>query len=384
MPMNKLNVLFKISYIYSLKIISVVPQTHKMYDIDLKSTSPANYDFYIKNYYSSNDNILTITEVKSPHSDIPGFVCIHSNQTTNTYTKNLYCFSKDFTDTDQIFHEFDFITPLRLNNILYIHIDSMLFNSSLKVQNGIVVKKITKNVSNIGLKMQNIFTEFVLLNKEKTISLSCQLLDGLTNKSASRIMHSLENKDYILAFFDRDYDKIISFLKEFILLLEESNEFLQYDLHVFLKNFIKNNLNTFWKNEFVHSGIGFDAFKNYNLYNCFFKDIANLFCLTENPNHKFELNDYDQCIKSLSGYPLVVVFVHFKEDVDEKNLECFAYSKKKNKLDFKLMIDSKKRRIFFMFDLRYLKKSNITQVDCIVKTPKKHYEAFDIDLIEYL
>ena len=58
-------------------------------------------------------------------------------------------------------------------------------------------------------------------------------------------MHSLENKDYILAFFDRDYDKIISFLKEFILLLEESNEFLQYDLHVFLKNFIKNNLNTF-------------------------------------------------------------------------------------------------------------------------------------------
>ena len=55
MPMNKLNVLFKMSYIYSLKIISVVPQTHKMYDIDLKSTSPANYDFYIKNYYSSNE-----------------------------------------------------------------------------------------------------------------------------------------------------------------------------------------------------------------------------------------------------------------------------------------------------------------------------------------
>ena len=78
-----------------------------------------------------------------------------------------------------------------------------------------------------------------MLNKAKTISLSCQLLDGLTNKSASRIMHSLENKDYILAFFDRDYDKIISFLKEFILLLEGSNEFLQYDLHVFLKNLRK-------------------------------------------------------------------------------------------------------------------------------------------------
>ena len=44
----------------------------------------------------------------------------------------------------------------------------------------------------------------------------------------------------------------------------------------------------------------------------------------------------------------------------------------------------KKEEFFFMFDLRYLKKSNITQVDCIVKTPKKHYEAFDIDLIEYL
>jgi len=53
--MNIINVLFKMSYIYSLQIISVVLQTHKMHDIDLKSTSPSNYDFYIKNYYSSNE-----------------------------------------------------------------------------------------------------------------------------------------------------------------------------------------------------------------------------------------------------------------------------------------------------------------------------------------
>ena len=55
MSMNIINVLFKMSYIYSLQIISVVLQTHKMHDIDLKSTSPSNYDFYIKNYYSSNE-----------------------------------------------------------------------------------------------------------------------------------------------------------------------------------------------------------------------------------------------------------------------------------------------------------------------------------------
>ena len=90
MPMNKMNVLFKMSYIYSSQIFPVVPQIHKMYDIDLKSNSPANYDFFIKNYYSSNDNILIITEVKLPQSDIFVFLCIHYNRTTNTYIKSLY------------------------------------------------------------------------------------------------------------------------------------------------------------------------------------------------------------------------------------------------------------------------------------------------------
>ena len=109
--MNKLNVLFKMSYIYSLEIISVVPQTHKMYDIDLKSTSPANYDFYIKNYYSSKDNILTITEVKSPHSDIPGFVCIHYNQTTNTYTKTYIAFQKILQESIRYFTNLILLLP---------------------------------------------------------------------------------------------------------------------------------------------------------------------------------------------------------------------------------------------------------------------------------
>ena len=37
-----------------------------------------------------------------------------------------------------------------------------------------------------------------------------------------------------------------------------------------------------------------------------------------------------------------------------------------------------------MFDLKNLKEDNITRIYCIVKTLNKHYEASDIDLIEYL
>ena len=384
MPMNKMNVLFKMSYIYSSQIFPVVPQIHKMYDIDLKSTSPANYDFYIKNYYSSKDNILIITEVKEPQSGISGFLCIYSNRTTNTYIKSLYCFSKDFTNTDKIFHQFNFIIPLRQNNILNIQIASLLFNNASQSQYVIEVEKDFQSVDDIGLKLQTGFTEFVLLNKEKTISLSCQLLEGLTNKSASRIMHALENKDYILSFFDRDYSKIIDFLEEFILILQDINELLQYRLSLFFTNFMENNLNTFWKNELMRSNEDFSDFKNIHLWSCFFEDLRNLFCLVEDPNHKFELFDYDQCIGEFFGDSLISVLFNFQEDIDEKNLECFAFDKKKNRLAFKLMIDSTKRKIFFMFDLNFLKKSNVTQIDCIVKTHSKHYEASDIDLIEYL
>ncbi|KKO74004.1 hypothetical protein AAJ76_144000123, partial [Vairimorpha ceranae] len=40
MPMHKFSILFWIFFIYSLKIISVVPQKYKMYEIDLRSSSP--------------------------------------------------------------------------------------------------------------------------------------------------------------------------------------------------------------------------------------------------------------------------------------------------------------------------------------------------------
>ncbi|KKO74198.1 hypothetical protein AAJ76_1020003, partial [Vairimorpha ceranae] len=130
-------------------------------------------------------------------------------------------------------------------------------------------------------------------------------------------------------------------------------------------------------------GLAFDDFKNYNLSNCFFTDITNLLSLIEDPNHKFELNDYDQSIGSLSGCSLVAVLIHFQEEVNEKNLECFAYDNEKNKLEFKVMIDSKKRLVFFMFDLQYLKEFNIRQVDCIAQTPIKHYVSRNISLISY-
>ncbi|KKO75139.1 hypothetical protein AAJ76_30000180, partial [Vairimorpha ceranae] len=39
-PMHKFSIIFWISFIYSLKIISVVPQKFKMYEIDLRSSSP--------------------------------------------------------------------------------------------------------------------------------------------------------------------------------------------------------------------------------------------------------------------------------------------------------------------------------------------------------
>ena len=328
--------------IYSLQINTLYSSTYKMYEIDLQSTLPENYDFYIKNYYSSNDNILIITEVKSPQFNIYGFLCIHSNRTSNTYTKKLYCFSKDFTNINKIFYKFDFTMALRRKNILNIQIPSMLFNNAIKLRYGVEITKITENVSDIGLKMQNDFIEFVFLNKLKTI-LSCrQLLEELTNKPVSRIMQS-----------------------------------------IFLTNFMKNNLNKFWEDEFMLFNKDFDIFKNYNLSNCFFTDLINLFCLIENPNHKFKLYDYDRYIGSLFGYSYVAVLIYFQEDIDEKNLKCFAYDKKNNELKYKLLIDSKKRLIFFMFELHYLKESNITQIDCLVQTPNKHYESCNIDLIEY-
>ena len=383
MPMNKSNLLFWMTCIYSLQINTLYSSTYKMYEIDLQSTLPENYDFYIKNYYSSNDNILIITEVKSPQFNIYGFLCIHSNRTSNTYTKKLYCFSKDFTNINKIFYKFDFTMALRRKNILNIQIPSMLFNNAIKLRYGVEITKITENVSDIGLKMQNDFIEFVFLNKLKTI-LSCrQLLEELTNRPVSRIMHSLENEDYILAFFDRDYCKIISFLKKLILLLQEDNELLKSKLSIFLTNFMKNNLNKFWEDEFMLFNKDFDIFKNYNLSNCFFTDLINLFCLIENPNHKFKLYDYDRYIGSLFGYSYVAVLIYFQEDIDEKNLKCFAYDKKNNELKYKLLIDSKKRLVFFMFELHYLKESNITQIDCLVQTPNKHYESCNIDLIEY-
>ena len=383
MPMHKFSILFWIFFIYSLKIISVVPQKFKMYEIDLRSSSPVKYDFYIKNYFPSNDNIPIITEVKSPQSNIQGFICIHSNRTNNTYIKNLYCFSKDFTDTNQIFCQFYFSKELGQKNILNIQIPSILLNNALESQNSIVVKKNSENISKIGLTILNTFTDFVLSNKLNIILLSCQLFDDLVNNPASRIMHTLGKNDYILAFFDRDYGKIIGFFREFISLLQKDNEILQNELPEFSKNFMENNLNTFWIYELMGSGLAFDDFKNYNLSNCFFTDITNLLSLIEDPNHKFELNDYDQSIGSLSGCSLVAVLIHFQEEVNEKNLECFAYDNEKNKLEFKVMIDSKKRLVFFMFDLQYLKEFNIRQVDCIAQTPIKHYVSRNISLISY-
>ncbi|KKO75812.1 hypothetical protein AAJ76_1100012845 [Vairimorpha ceranae] len=384
MPMNKLNVLFWMSYIHSLQILSVVPQTYKMYEINLRNTYPGKYDFYIKNHYPPVDKIPIITEVKSPLSNIQGFVYIHSNQTTDTYIKSLYCFSSDFTDTNQIFYQFEFTTALKQKNILNIQIPSMLFNNALESQYGIEVKKTFGNISNIGLKIQNNFTEFILLNKAKTISSSRQLLDELTNRPGSRIKHSLESEDYILAFFDRDYNKIISFLNEFISLLQEDDVFLQHQLPMFFINFVKNNLNTFWEEELIFSFKDFNTFKDIHLLNCFFTDLKNLFWLIEDPNHKFALTDHDQCIGSLYGNSCVNVLFNFQEDVDEKTLKCFVYDKKNNKLNYKLMIDTTKRKIFIMFKLRYLKESNIKQIDCIIQTPKKHFKSCDINLIGYL
>ncbi|KKO74114.1 hypothetical protein AAJ76_116000579, partial [Vairimorpha ceranae] len=193
----------------------------------------------------------------------------------------------------------------------------MLFNNASQSQYGIGIIKDFQNVSNIGLKIQNRFTELVSLNKGKTNSLSCQLLNRLTNKPASRIMHALENEDYILAFFDRDYSKIINFLEKFILILQDINELLQYRLSIFFTSFMENNLNTFWKIELMHSNEDFSNFKNIHLSNCFFKDLYNLFCLVENENHKFKLFDYDQYIGALFGYPLIAVLFNFQEDIDE-------------------------------------------------------------------
>ena len=177
--MNKLNVLFRVSYIYSLQIVSVVPQMHKMFEIYLRNAFPLRYDFYLKNYYSSNDKIPIITEIKSPQSNIQGFIYIHSNQATNTYIKNLYCFSNDFIETNQIFYNCNFNTALNQNNFLNIHIPTMLFNIELESRVGIKVKKISKNISDINLKMQNNFVKFLLSSKLKIISLSRQLLHDL-------------------------------------------------------------------------------------------------------------------------------------------------------------------------------------------------------------
>ena len=385
MPMNKLNVLFRVSYIYSLQIVSVVPQMHKMFEIYLRNAFPLRYDFYLKNYYSSNDKIPIITEIKSPRSNIQGFIYIHSNQATNTYIKNLYCFSNDFIETNQIFYNCNFNTALNQNNFLNIHIPTMLFNIELESRVGIKVKKISKNISDINLKMQNNFTEFILSSKLKIISLSRQLLHDLTNRPESRIKHSLENNDYILAFFDRDYDKIISFLKDFILLLQQKdNKLLRNEIPIFLTNFVKNNLNIFWKNELTLSDMDFNTFKDIHLLNCFFNDLTNLFFITKDPNYKFELYDYDQNIDSLHGYSYVTVLFNFQEDIDVKNLKCLVYDKKNNELDFKLMIDSTKRKIFFMFDINYLKEFYNTQINCIVQTPKKHYQSCDIYLNDHL
>ena len=309
--MNNFNVLFWMSCIYPLQRITLVPEIHKMYEIDLKSISPAKYDFFIKNYFLSNENIPIITEVRSPRSNIQGFVCIHFNRVTDTYIKSLYCFSKDFTNIDQIFDQLYFTKAIGQHNILSIQIPSMLFNNALESQYSIIVKKIFKNIREIDLIMQNDYVEFLLFYKFDMILSSRQLLEELTNRSGSGIRHSLENEDYILAFFDRDYDKIISFINEFILLLQGDGEVLKRELPMFLINFIKNNLNTFWKDELMLSNKDFDTFKDIHLLNCFFLDLANLFDLTEDQNHKFELFDHDQCIGSLFGHSLVTVLMHF-------------------------------------------------------------------------
>ena len=384
MPMAKFNVLFWMFYIKSLQIIPVVPQIQKMYEIDLRTTCPTRYDFYIKNFNSSNIYIPIMVEIKSSQSNIQRFVCIHFNRATNTYIKNLYYFLKDLTETNQIFYKFSFTTALGKNNILKTHIPTLKSKESLGSPHDTLIKKKTENISDIRLKIQNSFAEFVLFNKIETTLLSRQLLNDLTSKTVSKVVHSLESKDYILSFFERDYSKIINFLKEFVSLLQEDNELLQYKLPIFFINFMRNNSNNFWKNELMLSDINFYTFKDIHLFTCFFTDLKNLFCLIKNPDYKFELNDYDQYIGTLCGNPSVAISIHFEEDIDEKNLKCFVCNKKKNELSFKLMIDSKKRTVFLMFDLRYLKESNITQLDCIVQTPNKHYQSCNIDLKNYL
>ncbi|EEQ82588.1 hypothetical protein NCER_100677 [Vairimorpha ceranae BRL01] len=384
MPMNKFNVINLISLIYSLQIIPADSQIYKMYEIDLRSFGSTKYDFFIKNFVSSDGNNKFITEVQSPRSNITGFVCIHASSTTTDYIKNLYCFYGNFTNTDQIFYQFYFNTILGQNNILNIQIPTILLNNALESQYDIIVKKISDNRSDINSNIKSIFVEFVVSNKAKIISLSIQLLNDLINNPVSKIIHSLENKDYILAFFERDYNKIINFLEEFISLLQEDNSFIRYDLLLFLINFTKNNLSNFWKNELRLSGMNFDSFKDIHLLNCLYSDISNLFCLIEDPNCKFELFDYDQNCGLIFGHLYITVAIYFQEDIEEKNLECFAYDMNKNELNFKHVIDINKRFIFFMFEPLYLKESNITQIDCIVQTPKKHYESLNINLINYL
>ena len=356
-----------------------------MYEADLRSDNTTNINFYLKNYTSISNNVPYITELIIPETNIQRIICIYHNHSAGSYIKRIYFFQNDLTTPTILkLHQLDYAIFLGKNNILKFFIPAILLDNTLNFPFNIVLRKYLEDTDDLNLERRKIFLDHLLNNKDEIINNSEQLLNDLTKNPESSLFHSLKEGDYILAFFDRNYDKIINFFKSLILVLKENNKDLQPKLFNFFVNFIKNNLNRTWQDELKHSGIDFDVFKDFNLLNCVFTDITNLLQLVSYPDYKFQFYDFDQRTGLYFGNSVLGVLLQLPEDFDEKNIKCIVYDKKQNEVTFKCMFEYTKKKFYFIFDPAYLKHLKITKINCIVMTTNKNYESLNINLTEFL
>lgn len=195
-------------------------------------------------------------------------------------------FFQNVLDTANPFkiNQFYFQIYLSKQNILKFYIPTMSLDDTFNSPFHIVFRQHCEDQNKIiSSQKQKIFLSYLLNNRDKIISNSKRLLNDLTENPKSRFLRSLKEKDYILTFFDRNYDKTIKFFKCLILLLQESDKLSKAKLFNFFINFIKENLNEIWQYRLGQSGMDLNTFKDLHLLNCFFMDIQNLLRLVSFP-----------------------------------------------------------------------------------------------------
>ncbi|EEQ81550.1 hypothetical protein NCER_101974 [Vairimorpha ceranae BRL01] len=369
------------SFIYSIKIVPLVPRTYLMDEFDLSSDYKVDSDFFLKYYGCCITQKLILNKFYCLISRTCGFFYLDFSKTQKIVTKKLFLSKKDLKNNNKQVNLPFYEVLLGQNNILRI---------VLPVINTINTSESTSEVSFCKTNccsnncIQLSFIEYIILNKENIIKCSKKIIKDLIKGHDSCIRFLLDKKDYILTFFSRDFALILKFFEDFVKILAVEDTILPVKLCIFFDSFLKNNMNNFWTNLLIDSKLEFDYFKKNSLYDCFFSDIYNLINLIENFQYKFTFFEKNRSKILLNGKSIILIELELQEKFNEStcNFEVCDDSYKKLYVDY--MTNFNKTTIYFMLNNFSVQIFNINRIHCAIFMPDKIYMANNIEISHLL